>query len=116
MCPKFGYKHQKRPSPAPESGQIYCCATLLKPFWPNMHPDKLICQFVLNLKMSVTKASGVSFETSNDYILQKSQKGVTNNRSWKPQLSPKLHDYFPSVFIFKACVSYYFYVSPKQSP
>ena len=30
-------------------------------FWPNMHPDKLIFQFVLNLKMSITKVTEVSF-------------------------------------------------------
>ena len=35
-----------------------------------MHPDKLICQLVLNLKMSITKVTGVSFGTPKDYMLQ----------------------------------------------
>ena len=31
-------------------------------FLPNEHSDKLICLLVLNLKISITKVTGVSFE------------------------------------------------------
>ena len=33
------------------------------------NPDKLICLLVLNLKMSITKVTGVSFGTPTDYML-----------------------------------------------
>ena len=57
MCPKFVYQHQNWPSP--DSREIYYCANWIKPVWPNMHPNELICQLMLNLKMSITKGTAV---------------------------------------------------------
>ena len=111
MCPKFLYQHENRPCIlAPKSGEIYYCATWVKPFWPNVHPDELICQFVRNLKMSVTKVTGVSLETLKDCMLQNLKMIPLTIRSWKPELSHKWQDDFPSLFIFKACISYYFFL------
>ena len=52
-----------------------------------MHPDEPICQFVLNLKTSITKVTGVSFETLKDYMLQNINMTPLTIKSWKPQLS-----------------------------
>ena len=94
----------------PESGEIYYCSTWVTPFWPNMYPDELICQLVLDLKISITKVTGVLFGTPEGYMLQNLKMMPLTIRSWKPQLSHKWQNYFPSLFIFKACVSYYVYI------
>ena len=49
-----------------------------------MHPDELICQPVLNLKMYITKVTGVSLETPKDYMLQNLKMMPLTIRSWKP--------------------------------
>ena len=52
------------------SGEIGTCDTRVKPFWPNVQPHKLICLLVLNLKMPITKVTGVLFGNLKDYMLQ----------------------------------------------
>ena len=74
---------------APASGEICTCDTWVKSFWVNMHPDKLICLLVLNLKMPVTKVTGVSFGTPKDYMLQNLKMITLSIWYWKPQLSYK---------------------------
>ena len=86
MCPKFVYNIKI--GLAPESGNIYYCATWLKPFWLNMHSDELICQFLLNLKMFITKVTGVSFGTV-DYMLQNLKMFPLTIKSWKLQFTHK---------------------------
>ena len=86
---------------APESGDICTCDTWVKPFWSYVHPDDLICQLVLFLKMSITKITGVSFGTLRD----------TNNQILETQGRYKWQDYCPALFIFKACVCDYFFIS-----
>ena len=54
-----------------------------------MHPDKLICLLVLNLKMPITKVTGASFGTPEDHMLQNLTVMPLLIRSSKPQLSYK---------------------------
>ena len=51
---------------------MYLCqvSKVVKSFWLIVHPDKLICLLVLNLKIPITKVTGVSFGTSKNYMLQ----------------------------------------------
>ena len=106
MFPKLVYQHQNWPSPC--TWRDLYCTTWVKPFLPNVHSDQLICLLVLNVKTSATKVTGVSFGTLRHYMLQNVKMMSVSIRSWKPQLSYKWDDYFPSFLIFKACVSYYF--------
>ena len=80
MSPKLVYQRQYWPSPC--SGDICTYASLVKSFWANVHPDKLICMLVLNLKKSITKLTRVSFGTSKDYMLQKCVS-LSNNQTLK---------------------------------
>ena len=100
--------HQRQNWPSPWIWRYLYLCHLNKVFWPNVHPHKLICLLVLNLKMFITKVTGVSFGTPKDYMLQNLKMMPLSISLWKPQLSCKWSDYFPSLFIFKAYDSYYF--------
>ena len=63
---------------------------------------------MLNLKMSITKKPEVSFRTPKDYMLTKSQNDATINQILKTQTQFQMIGLFPSLFMFKACVSHYF--------
>ena len=75
---------------APESGEIYYSATWVKPFWPNMHPDELICQFVLNLKMSITKDNWSFIWNSKSLYATKSKNDATNNQIFEAPTQPQI--------------------------
>ena len=60
-----------------------------KSFWLNVHPDKLICLLLLDLKMPITKVTGASFGTPKDYMLQNQTLMSLSIRSLKPQPSYK---------------------------
>ena len=106
MYLKLLYQHQNWPSPY--IWRDLCCATWIKPFLPNLHSDQPICLLVLSLKMFITKVTRVSFGTPKDNMLQNLKMISLSIRSWRPQLSNRWQNYFPSLFILKACVSYYF--------
>ena len=91
-----------------ESWRDLYCATWVKNFLPNVRSDQLICLVVLNFKTTITKVTGVSFGTPKNYMPQNPKTIPLPIRSCKPQLSYNWQDYFPSLFIFKACVCYYF--------
>ena len=92
MCQKFVYTNAKI-GLASASGEIFSCANRVKPSWLNVHPTKLICQLVLNLKMPITKVAGASFGTPKDYNLQNFTMIPLSIRSAKPQLQPHLCPY-----------------------
>ena len=116
MYPKFVYQHQNWLNPF--IWRDLYCATWVKPFWPNVQSDQLTCLLVLKLKTSITKITGVSFGTAKDYMLQNLKIMSLSSRSWKPLLSHKWKDYFPSLFIFKACAPYFLHftkIKPLKS-
>ena len=54
-----------------------------------MQPDDLIYLLALNLKMSIIKVTGVSFETPKDCRPRNLKMMPLTVRSWTPQLSHK---------------------------
>ena len=109
MCPKFVYQHQYRLSPWIWIYLLLCCH-LSKAFWTKCAPWWLICQFLLNLKVSIIKSF---IWNSKRLYATKSQNGAVKIRSLEPQLSYKWQCYFLYLFKFKACFYYYFHVSPS---
>ena len=81
-----------------------------------MHSDKLICPLKLNLKVSITKVTG----TWNSKILYatNSHYDATINQIFKTPTELQVIGLLSSIFIFKACISYYFYfakIKPLKS-
>ena len=68
MSQKLLYQRQNWPSLCIWR-DLYLCQ-LSEVFWLNVHPDKLICLLVVNLKMPITKVNGASFRSPKDYMLQ----------------------------------------------
>ena len=105
------YHHQNRPSLQIWRDLLMC--HLSKVFLPKSAPwwnDLSVCAQLEN----VYYCSNWSFIwNSKRLYATKSQNDATNNQILETQLCHKWQDYFPSLFIFKACFSYYFYISPK---
>ena len=55
-----------------------------------MHPDELICQFVLNLKMSITKDNWSFIWNSKSLYATKSKNDATNNQIFEAPTQPQI--------------------------
>lgn len=80
---------------------------LSKGFLSNAHSDKLIYVFLLllNLKMSITKITRVSFGNTKNYMQENLKMTLLLIRSsWKHQLTYKWWDFF-QYFLFSKLVS-----------
>ena len=101
------------------SGEICTCATWAKPLLSNAHLDKLISLLLLNLKMSITKVTGVSFEYTKNYIQENLKMMLLSIRSsWKLQLNYKWHDFFNLCTFSKlvpSIISYFAKLKPLKN-
>ena len=68
MGPKLVYTRQNWPSSF--IWRDLYLSHLIKVFWQNVQPRKVICLHVLNLKISITKVTRVSFWNPKGFMLQ----------------------------------------------
>ena len=110
MYPKIICQHQNLSSSCIWRDLELCY--LSNAFLVKYAPDKLICLFVLNLKISITKVTGVSLGTPRLYAV-KSQNDVSINRVLKTPTQQQMIR-FLSIFVHIQSLCFLLlYISPK---